>query len=316
MTNGIRCGVHSGQQYRNFEELRNLWTSAERLGYDWLSLFDHLRPPISGPDGPCLEGLTALAALGAVTSRVRCAIMVAAWSWRDPAVVAAAASTIDHITGGRFELGVGAGGHDLAFRQYGFEQPPFDARVRRLAEACLVLRGLFEGGPVSMSGEFYRLSDAYLEPPPVQARLPLVVGGAGRPVLRVAAGHADTWNTAASSVNAWARLSRALDEECAAIGRDPQSVRRSLTFRLMISDSSAELERRRASLFDTQGPTPPDLNEYICFGSAGECTEALLAFRRAGVDDFLLGLRPPLDEETLERFATEIAPVLRDENAA
>ncbi|WP_078901118.1 LLM class flavin-dependent oxidoreductase [Actinacidiphila yeochonensis] len=305
---GIRVGLHSGQQYPDFASIRTVWQTAESLGYDWVSLFEHFRPPLLGPAGPCLDGMTALAALAASTSRVRCAMLVTPAVWRHPALLAVAAATVDHVSGGRLELGLGAGGADLAFGQYGIEQPPARERPAVLDEACRVVRALWGGGPVTFHGEYFQLREAYLDPRPVQERVPLVIGGSGPRVLRVVAEHADVWNCLALPFASYSAAVRACEENCAGIGRDPAEVRRSITFRAVVTRDGRRA--RRAVAAGTFGH-PADLPEYLCFGSAQECLDKLAPYVELGVRDFLLASRPPVDWRTVELFATEVAPLLR-----
>ncbi|QHC31825.1 LLM class flavin-dependent oxidoreductase [Streptomyces sp. HF10] len=308
----LRIGLHSGQQYPDFASLRTLWHTAESLGYDWVSLFEHFRPPIFGADGPCLDGMTALSALAAVTPRVRCAMLVSPVTWRHPALLAIAAATVDQVSGGRLELGLGAGGDDLAFAQYGIEQPPPRVRLERLDEACRIVRALWEGGPVDFAGEHFTLRGAHLNPRPVQHGVPLVIGGRGPHLLRVAAEHADVWNCLALEPASYAAAAATLDEHCARIGRAPSSVRRSVTFRAVITADARGARQAREAVACGSVGHPADLAEYIGFGTAQQCLDRLAPYVELGVRDFLLGVRPPLDFTTVERFATEVAPALRE----
>jgi alkanesulfonate monooxygenase SsuD/methylene tetrahydromethanopterin reductase-like flavin-dependent oxidoreductase (luciferase family) len=296
----VRFGVHTGQQFRGFAEALELWTRAEAAGYDWVSGFDHFRPGAGGPGGPCFEGLTLLSALAARTERVRCAILVLAVPYRHPAVVAAAAATIDHVSGGRLELGLGAGGGDLGNEQYGLPFPPTGERLDMLDEACHVVRGLLTQDVTSFAGRHYRLEDARLAPKPLQARVPLVIGGAGeRRTLRIVAEHADIWNTMAGDAGAYRRLAGVLAGHCEAAGRDPADIRRSVMFRAVVRETEAEA---RADAGD---------GAWLVAGTPEQCAERLRAYAELGVRDFLLGLRPPIDWQTLELVATRVAPALR-----
>lgn len=308
----LRFGVHSGQQYRTFAECLDLWQRAEDLGYDWVSCFDHFRPPLGGPDGPCFEGTTLLAALAARTSRIRCAVLVSAVTWRHPAVAAAIAATIDHVSGGRLEFGIGAAGPDLAYEQYGIDFPTAGTRLDMLDEACRVMRSLWTRERTTFRGRHFRLDDAYLEPKPVQEHLPLVIGGGGeRRTLRIVAEHADVWNTLAGDLEGYRRKTDALAAHCADVGRDPAAIRRSVTFRAVLAATPERAARRRAERLALLPDDSPDLAEYLVFGTPEECVAALLPYARQGVRDFLLGSRPPLDHETIELFAEEVIPALR-----
>lgn len=308
----IRTGLHSGQQYRTFEECRDLWRAAEALGFDVISLFDHLRPPLGGPDGPCFEGATLLAGLAAQVPRIRCCFLVSAVTWRHPAVSAAMAVTLDHVSGGRLEFGVGAGGADLGYRQFGIEFPPIDVRMDMLAESCHIHRALWSGGPVSYHGEHYRLEEAQLVPGPVQKRIPLVIGGHGeRRLLRIVARHADVWNTLAGDLEVYRHRAEVLARHCADVGRAADDIRRSVTFRAVLAQTEREAARRAAELFADMPADSPDWAEYLVVGTPDRCFEILERFVRCGASDFVLGARPPLDWETITIMARDVRPALQ-----
>ena len=307
----VRIGLHSGQQYADFAELRGLWQRAEALGYDWLSVFDHFRPPIYGPSGPCLDGIAALSAMACCTERARCAMLVATPVWRHPALLAGAAATVDRISGGRVEFGLGAGGADLGFAQYGVTQPSWPERLERLDEACHIVRALWDGGPVTFAGRHFTLREAHVEPRPVQQRLPLTLGGSSDGLLTLVARHADVWNCVALPVARYVDRVRALTEACARIGRDPASIRRSVTFRAVVASDAAQARRRQAELRAARTGVAADLAEYVSFGSAQQCLDALARYAELGARDFLFGARPPLDQDSIEQFAASVAPALR-----
>lgn len=312
MSQPVRIGLHSGQQYASFEEIAALWSRAEDVGLDWISLFDHVRPPLGGVAGPCLEPLTTLSALACRTARVRCAILVASPAWRHPAMLAASLLTIDHVSGGRAELGLGVGGMDLGYQQFGIA-PPGLHRYEILDEYCAVVSGLLSGAEVTYQGNYFSLRHARLVPGPVQPSIPLTIGASGeRRGLRLVARWADTWNTLAGSVGTYRRKCDALDRWCEVEGQDPSRIRRSITFRTVLAPTSKRTVAKRERLRDALGEDHPDLCEHLDVDSVGELVDLLGRYRELGATDFLLGLRPPLDEETLVVFATEVAPQLRD----
>jgi alkanesulfonate monooxygenase SsuD/methylene tetrahydromethanopterin reductase-like flavin-dependent oxidoreductase (luciferase family) len=308
----VRFGIHSGQQYMTFGECVKLWQRAEQLGYQWASLFDHLRPPVGGPAGPCLDGPTLLAALAGATHRIRCGMLVSPVTWRHPAVAATVACTVDHVSRGRLEWGIGAGGADLAYRQYGIVLPPVDERMARLDEACEILTRLWGGDAVDMAGRYYRLKQARVVPRPVQSRIPLVVGGGGeRRLLAIAARYADVWNSIAMPAQDYRRKCQALAAHCEHAGRSPAGLRRSLTFRAVLAATPREAQIRAERVLGQLGPGHPDHAEYLTIGTPGQCVEDLGVFHSLGVTDFLLGCRPPLDWDTIELMALEVAPAFR-----
>ncbi|MEO3890693.1 LLM class flavin-dependent oxidoreductase [Nonomuraea sp. B5E05] len=296
----VRFGLHSGQQYRRIEDCRELWRRAEALGFDLLSVFDHFRPPLGGPDGPCFES----------TTRIRCVMLVSAVTWRHPAVTAAVAATVDHISQGRLEFGMGAGGPDLGYQQYGIGFPRRATRLEMLDEACEVLRRLWADEETTFAGTHYRLDRARLQPPPVQEHLPLLIGGESDEILRITARHADVWNTIVADAGEYQEKLERLAHHCRAIGRDPDEIRKSVTFRAALSADEADAQRRRAHITATM---PPEVvQEYLTFGTPARCVEDLLTYRKLGVSDFVLGARPPIDWQTVELVAREVAPAMRE----
>lgn len=311
----MRFGVHSGQQYETYDEILALWRRAEELGYDWCSIFDHLRPPMGGPQGPCFEGTTLLSALVAQTERIRGALMVAPVAWRHPAMLAALAATIDHVGAGRVELGIGVGGADLAYQQYGFDLPERTERQEMLEETAAVLRGLWSGERFSYTGKHFRITEGHLRPAPVQPRLPLVIGGASKPVLRVVARHGDVWNSLLTDTARYRRRVEQLDRACERAGRDRAEIRHSMTFRVLLVDDPADLPGRLDRLRHTFPPDSPVWPEYLVFGTPEQCVEALLPYRELGVTDFVLGIRPPVDWDSITLFAERVIPLLRPASA-
>jgi alkanesulfonate monooxygenase SsuD/methylene tetrahydromethanopterin reductase-like flavin-dependent oxidoreductase (luciferase family) len=307
----LRFGVHSGQQYQSFADCLELWRRAEDGGFDWVSVFDHYRPPLGGPDGPCMDGPTLLAALAARTSRVRCGLLVSAVTWRHPALAASIAATIDQVSGGRLEFGLGAAGPDLGYEQFGVGFPDVRTRMDMLEESCRVVRSLWTQERTDFTGRHFRLTGACLEPKPVQPHLPLVIGGSGeKRLLGIVARHADIWNTSLCAPPDYRRKLGVLAGHCATANRNPADIGLSITFRAVLAGDERKAERRRAERLSVATPAA-DLGEYLTFGTPDQCVADLLPYVRLGVRDFLLGCRPPLDWETMELFATEVIPALR-----
>ncbi|NBE83262.1 LLM class flavin-dependent oxidoreductase [Micromonospora rubida] len=307
----LRFGIHSGQLHGSYEICRDLWRRAEQLGYDWISLIDHLRPHLYGPDQPCFEGMTLLAALAAQTERIRCAMLVTGAMWRHPAVTAAAMATIDHVCDGRLEVGLGAGGPDLAYEQYGIPFPAAGERLDRLDETCEILRRLWTEPETTFEGRHFRLDRARLAPKPRQAHVPLVVGGSGvRRTLRTAARHADIWNTLATTTEDYGRQLAALRGHCVDVGRDEAGIRRSVTFRAVLVERASGVDARSAELL--RGAPDEVRAEYLSLGTPEQCVADLRPYVDLGVRDFLLAVKPPIDWQTVELMITRVAPALRE----
>jgi F420-dependent oxidoreductase-like protein len=306
----IRFGVYSGPQHASFEACLELWRRCEELGYDWLSVFDHFMPIVGDPAGPCFEGPTMMAAMAAHTSRVRVAILVTGVTYRHPAVAANMAATIDHISGGRAEYGIGAGWFEEEHEQYGIPFPRLGVRMDMLDEACRVMRGLWTEERFSFDGEHYALEEAQMDPTPLQPRLPLIIGGEGeKRTLRIVAEHADVWNTGLGEIETFRHKLDVLSRHCAAVGRDPAEIRKSLTFRAILAEDEADLRARRAEL----APTLPIDESNFLFLTPEQCVERFLPFAELGARDFLLAAYSPYDWQSLELVAGEVAPALRRE---
>jgi F420-dependent oxidoreductase-like protein len=308
---GVRFGVHSGPQNTTFGDYRDLWLRCEELGYDWVSDFDHFYPIHSDPAGPQFEGLTLLSAMAAHTRRLRCGMLVLGVTYRHPAVVAKMAATIDHVSGGRLELGMGAGWFELEHEQYGIPFPRIGVRMDMLDEACRVLRSLWTQETTTFEGRHFQLKDARLEPKPVQEHLPLVIGGAGeRRTLRIAAEHADIWNTLFwNDLDDYRHKLDVLDRHCAEVGRDPADIRKSLAFRAVLDDDERAARERAAELYGD--PLPDRLQKMMIVGTPEQCVERLGAYADLGVGDFLLSQLAPVDPHTVELVARLVAPALK-----
>lgn len=307
----IRFGIHSGQQYSTFEECLELWQRSEALGYDWISIFDHFRP-MDRPTGPCFEGTTLLAAMAAHTSSVRCAPLVLGATYRHPAIVAALATTIDHISGARLELGLGAGAPDHGYEQYGLPFPSLGERLDMLNEACHILRSLWTRETTTFDGKYFHLKDARLEPKPLQKHLPLVIGGAGeRRTLRIVAEHGDVWNTMAFELDQYRHKLGMLAGHCADVGRAVTDIRKSILFRAILAEDEREAEQRLENLIGKVPRDSPERRAWSVVGTPDQCIEHLQPYLDLGVSDFLLGVRPPIDWQTVELVARRVAPALR-----
>lgn len=212
-----------------YAELETFWLRADSLGFAAVWDYDHFYG-LSQHSTPTLEGWTTLAAMGVVVRRARIGCMVTGVTYRNPAVLAKMAVTVDHISGGRLDFGIGAGWHEAEHRGYGIEFPSAGSRVAMLDEALTVIRRLWTQESVTFAGRFFTLTDALCEPKPVQRpHPPIVIGGSQPKMLRVIARHADEWNMPSHQGPAeWGQANLRLEEACAEVGRDPSQVRRSV----------------------------------------------------------------------------------------
>ena len=228
----IRVDLKLAPQNCTVEDLRHIWRLADDAGFDGVWDFDHFNSIGASTTGPVFEGWTLLGAMAALTKRVRIGCMVTGVTYRHPAVVAKMAVTVDHLSNGRLDVGIGAAWAVNEHESLGMPFPPNGSRIRALQEACVVMKRLWTEPRASYQGTHYRLSEAVGEPKPLQQpHPPLWIGGEGEKLmLRVVARHADVWNHTSNDPQKSARLSRILDEHCAAIGRDPTAIGRSVQF--------------------------------------------------------------------------------------
>jgi F420-dependent oxidoreductase-like protein len=309
----LRFGIHAGQQYTDFPAYLELWRTAEQLGLDWASVFDHFMPIQADPSGPCFEGMTLLAAMAAHTERLRLGIIVVGVTYRSPALLAKMAATIDHISGGRLELGIGGAWYELEHDQYGIPFPPIGKRLAMMGEAAVILKSLWTEERTTFAGSHYTITDAMCEPKPLQQpRIPLWIGGSGeRVTLRHVAAEADGWNTFLSPLDEFDHKLRVLDGHCADVGRDRAEIRIQLVLQAVLGADAAEAEDQLRARATGLGVQPDALRGRVMAMTPDQLTEHLRPYVERGVGDFLLLARPPMDRRTLELFAGQVAPALR-----
>jgi F420-dependent oxidoreductase-like protein len=298
----VKFGVHTGLQNTSISELQSLWLRIEDLGFDWISIWDHFYAADGTGNPHCLEAVASHAALAATTSRVRCGSLVYSVGYRHPAVLANAAATLDQLAGGRITLGLGGGWLADEYNAYGIEFPPVGVRLRQVEEAIQCVRGLLTEDVTSFDGEFFTLTEARCEPKPVQARLPLWIGGGGEKVtLRTAARHADGWNVPFISPEDYGRKVGILDRHCEDASRDPAEITRSVNVGMAFTDDS---------LREQFGNIAEYVRPGVLTGSVNEMVDRVGQYRDAGAEWLILAMRAPFDIEGLDRFAAEVLPHL------
>jgi F420-dependent oxidoreductase-like protein len=309
---GLRFGIHAGQQHTSFEDYLAMWRLAEDVGLDWASVFDHFLPIQSDPTGPCFEGLTLLSAMAAHTTRLRCGVIVTGVTYRNPAILANIATTIDHVSGGRMELGLGAAWYEDEHEQYGIPFPPIGQRMDMLDEACRIVRALWTQERATVDGEHFQVRDARCEPKPLQARMPLWIGGSGeRRTLRIVAEHADGWNTFLGDLGEYEHKLDVLGRHCGDVGRDPAAIRKQVVVRAILGETEAEARDRARERAEAAGVAVEQMVDGMVVGTPDQLAAALDGHRRLGAADFLLLARPPADRRTIELLGTHVAPRVR-----
>ena len=309
MSPRAKFGVRIHPSGYDYPTLRRIWTVADRLGYYSATLYDLL-------NAPALECWTTLSALAAETERIRLAPMVLANPYRPPALLAKMSATLDVISDGRLELGIGAGGSEEDHLASGYPFPSTPVRVEMLEEAVELIQRLWVEPKVDFQGRYYSLHEAVTEPKPVQRPgPPMLIGGHGETyLLRAVAKHADICNIGSGmSVEEHAEKLRVLKEHCRAVGRDPSEIQVTHNARLLIAESQAEFEklvaRNAASSSMNVGEYKKSLSRYIA-GTPDQCAEQLQEYLDHGISYFFLIFPDPVANADLELFAKEVMPAL------
>jgi F420-dependent oxidoreductase-like protein len=279
----LRFGIKTAPQYTTYDNILAIWREADTLpAIEHAWLFDHFAPIHGDVNGPCLEGWTVLAALAAETKRLRLGLMVTGNTYRHPAVLAKIAATVDVISNGRLDFGIGAGWNEYEHASMGIPLYTPGERIRRLGEACEIVKLLFTQHLTDFDGRYYQLKEARCEPKPVQKPYPpFVIGGSGEQLtLRVVARYADIWNFSGNSVETFTHKANVLREHCAKVGRDPAAIEMSVQI-------------------------PVD------FKSAAGTAETFQTFVDAGATHLVLNIRPPYPEKPVTWLVDEVIPRIR-----
>jgi F420-dependent oxidoreductase-like protein len=234
-----------------YAQLERFWRDADDLGFHAIWNYDHfygLGGGLNDFKAETLEGWTSLAAMAAIVKRARIGCMVTGVTYRHPAVLANMATTVDHISGGRLEFGIGAAWHEPEHAGYGIAYPSAGTRIAMLDEACTLIKMLWTQESSDFAGAHYQLNAAVMEPKPVQKpHPPIVIGGTQPKILRVIARHANEWNAVAFDTSQWALQSKQLDEACAEVGRDPAAIRRGVQL-FLHPTQEGQIEQQMATL--------------------------------------------------------------------
>lgn len=308
----VRFGVHTGPQNCTFDDLRRVWHLADRSGFHWISIWDHFYPAMIVPSdasGTCFEAVSIMTALAAETRHARIGSLVYCMAYRHPAVLANAMVTVDHVSGGRMELGLGAGWSQLEFDAYGIPFLPIKDRLDQLEEGVQIIRGLFSQDTTTFHGKHYRVTEARCEPKPLQRRPRLWLGGMGeKRLLRMTAKYADGWNVPFIGPDVFARKNQVLTQWCEKEKRDPREVVRTVNLGLAIGRDATDATRKREGLQQQFGAALSFLEPGMLIGTPQEVIGRIGAYVSAGAEWIILALRAPFDVEGLQAFIDAVMP--------
>jgi F420-dependent oxidoreductase-like protein len=262
MNNQLHFGIQAPQQHISYQRLLEIWLEADReplIEHMWL--FDHFMPLTQPTDDSCFESWTLLAALAAQTERIRVGHLVTGNTYRNPAILARQAVTVDHISKGRLNFGIGAAWHEQEHYGYGLTFPSAGERVRRLDEACQIIRQLWTETTPTFEGRYYQLHQAHSEPKPLQRPFPpIFIAAGGDQMLQVVATQANVWCSTSHTAEDFREKNACLTQHCETIGRDPSTLERLASFVINPADVTFRQARETAQSFLEAGATHMVLN--------------------------------------------------------
>jgi F420-dependent oxidoreductase-like protein len=304
----MRFLVQVGQQQISFGELREFFVAIEEAGFAGGYLFDHFLPISPPDDAPCLEAWSTLAALAGVTRRLALGTLVGGVTYRGPGLLAKLAATVDAVSGGRIEVGLGSAWYEREHRAFGFPFPSVRQRLEMLDEQCAIVTALWRGERLDHAGAHYRLERAIVRPAPTRGTIPLIVGARGeRVALRIAARYADVWNASGGPSETAARR-KVLDRHCLEVGRDPAKVATSVLVAFDLLESTTAAHGALEAFARARNAAPDAIAASTLIGTADELALRIGAFKEVGVRDLVLMAGRPLKRAALERFAREVMP--------
>ena len=313
MTRAMRFGIQTGPQHVSWPELVGIWQLADGLKFDTAWTFDHFFPIMSDPKGSQLEGWVTLTALATKTAHVRVGTLVTGITYREPSVLAKMGATLDVISGGRLEMGVGAAWFQQEHEALGIPFPPVAERIKRLGEACEVMKRMWTEDAATWDGQYYQIKDAYCNPKPVQKpHPPILIGGGGEQLtLKMVARYADTWN-AFGTPDVFRHKIEVLERHCQAIGRDPNTIEKSVSLPPVLTKDRSKLDAMLADMASRRAMSIDEAKAAMLWGSPDDAIKKIAAYRDLGVTHIILSLRAPYDPAQLELFANEVLPALRE----
>jgi F420-dependent oxidoreductase-like protein len=308
----ILFGLHTGPQNCSLDDLRRVWQLADRSGFHWVSIWDHFYPAMLNPgdaQGTCFEAVSIMTALAAETHNVRVGSLVYCMAYRHPAVLANAMVTVDHVSGGRMELGLGAGWSQIEFDAYGIPFLSMKDRLDQLEEGVQIIRGLFTQETTTFRGKHYQVNEARCAPKPLQ-RLPRIwLGGMGeKRLLRMAAKYADGWNVPFIGPELFQQKNAVLTQWCEKERRPAREITRTVNLGLAIGRNEIEAQRKREGLQTQFGAALSFMEPGMLIGTPQQVIDRIAAYVRGGAEWIIVALRAPFDVEGLQVFVDEVMP--------
>ena len=299
-----------GQEDLTWERFFRFAEAAETLGLEGLFRSDHLTALGGNAGRESLALWPSMTALALRTTKIRFGPLVCSITFRHPAMVAKMAASVDVLSGGRLDLGIGAGWFAREHDMFGIPYPKYSKRLDRLDEGAQLIRDLWSGEPVTTSGEHYSLTEAETHPEPVQSEPPLIMGGKGERTLQIVARHATEWNCSYSTVAVFEEKSAVLDRACEALGRNPGTLRRSMMLPFAIGRDDIAVQTHISAHRETFPFLPSDPAEWLSsgflVGSPQEIVDQIGERADVGVSRFYLQQNALDDLDSVELLATDV----------
>lgn len=307
----IRFGIQTGQQFASWDEIVRIWQRAESLGYDTAWTYDHFVAVMMDPFDPCLEAWSCLAALAVQTTRIRIGALVTGNTYRHPAILAKIATTVDVISRGRLEFGIGTGWYEPEHQMFGIRFGSARERCERLDEALTVIRSLWSEQYATFNGKHYQVSAATFEPKPVQRpHPPIAVAGAGeKRMLPIVARHADIWSSFGSP-DVYRRKIDILRGYCEREGRNCDAIEKQVLVPTFIGADLEPAAPMVQGYAMYQNISEAEARQWMLLGTPDDVRGQIDAFIAAGVSHFVVTLNP-YNMDVFERFASEVMPHYR-----
>ena len=303
----LKLGIHTGPQDLSMEELLRVWRRADEAGFHWASVWDHFYAnPLNQREDPCFEGVASMAALAGATTNMRVGCLVFCALFRNPSLLAKAAVTIDHLSGGRAEIGIGAGWFEEEFREFGYDFPPLGQRFAQLEETLQIVRSLWREPVTDFEGKHYQLSGAVCSPKPLNPNLRIWVGGNGpRRTPRLAAQYADGYNVPYQPPEIIRERLDALEQACERLGRDPAEIETSVNLRFHM----------RAHADDSDADPPDNYVPGSITGTTQQAIDRIGEYVETGVGGLNIAFRPPINWDAFEAYIEDVLPVFHPASA-
>ena len=310
---GFKFGMHVGVQYVSYQDLKRLWQMADKQGFEFVSTWDHFyADPAPDEGGPCFEAISMLASLANVTQNVRIGALALCVGYRHPTVIANAAASIDHISNGRFELGLGAGWLETEYNDYCIEFPPIGTRLDMLEESVQIIDSMLTNKTTSFSGKHFSVQNAKCDPKPVQEHLPIwICGGGEKRTLKLAAKYANAWNVPYISPEDYKHKINVLNDWCEKEKRDPDDIFRTINVGFYMGSSTQaavtkqkEFEALYGERVKTQGPG-------MLLGTKDKAIDRINEYIDAGAQGLNIVVRAPFDWESIQVFQEDVIPAFK-----